>query len=152
MTAWRNGDVVSGLILAALGAFIVRQAWGWDYLTPDGPGAGFFPRWYGMAMVVLSLMLVVRGMRQRAPPTPNAHGASTRRVLACWAALVVCVLLVQPLGFPVSFALLGWFVATMLFGKRQRVAVPFSLAAAAAFWLVFDVGLDVALPRGLWGA
>ena len=152
MIAWRNGDVASGLILAALGAFIVQQAWGWEYLTPDGPGAGFFPRWYGMAMVVLSLVLVVRGVRQRAPSTPKAHDRSTRRVLACWVALVACVLLVRPLGFPASFALLCWFVATMLFGKRQRIAIPFALVAAVAFWLVFDIGLDVALPRGLWGA
>ena len=39
----RNGDFWSGLVLAALGAYIVGQARAWDYMTEDGPGAGFFP-------------------------------------------------------------------------------------------------------------
>ena len=77
----------------------------------------------------------------------RSHG----RALACWAALVGCILLSKPLGFFASFALLCWFVATLLFAQRQRTAIPFALAAALAFWLVFDVALDVALPRGPWG-
>ena len=43
MSVWhrlRNGDVASGLALAALGTYIVQQALAWDYMTPDGPGAG----------------------------------------------------------------------------------------------------------------
>jgi putative tricarboxylic transport membrane protein len=147
----RNGDVVSGLALAALGAFIVQQALGWEYLTQDGPGAGFFPRWYGIAIVVLSFVLVVRGLRVRAPATEPAHAGSSRRVLMCWAALVGCVLLAKALGFLASFALLCWFVATMLFGRSQRSAISFALGAAFAFWIVFDVALGVSLPPGPWG-
>ena len=147
-----SGDVVSGLVLAALGAFIVQQALAWDYLTPDGPGAGFFPRWYGAAIVVLSLVLVVRGLRARAPALARAPEASFRRVMVCWAALVGCVLLANPIGFFASFALLCWFVASVLFGRPQRSAIVFALAAALAFWLVFDLALGVALPRGPWGA
>jgi len=153
--AWqrlRSGDVLSGLALAALGAYIVEQALGWEYLTQDGPGAGFFPRWYGMAMVFLSLVLVVRGLRTRPSATESVEVGSTRRVLACWGALVACVLLTKPLGFFASFALLCWCVATVLFDRSQRIAIAFALVAAAAFWVVFDVALGVSLPRGPWGS
>jgi putative tricarboxylic transport membrane protein len=152
MKGWlRNGDVVSGLVLAALGAFIVQQAMSWEYLTPDGPGAGFFPRWYGIAIVVLSLVLVIRGLRTKALATEPIPAESTRRVLVAWVALVGCVLLAKVLGFLASFALLCWFIATMLFGRPQRSAIPFALGAAIAFWIVFDVALGVSLPRGPWG-
>ena len=63
-----------------------------------------------------------------------------------------CVLLTKPLGFFASFALLCWFVATVLFGRSQRSAIAFALAAAAVFWIVFDVALGVSLPRGVWGS
>ena len=150
MKAWlRSGDVVSGLVLATLGAFILQQALGWDYLTPDGPGAGFFPRWYGIAMLVLSLVQVVRGIR--APAMGPPHQGSSRRVLICWAALVGCVLSMQWLGFLASFALLYWFLATVLFDRRHGHAIAFALVAAIAFWLLFDVALGVSLPRGPWG-
>lgn len=151
MQSVRRGDFVSGLALAALGAFVVVQALGWDYMTPDGPGAGFFPRWYGIAMIVLSLVLVVRSLRNAAPAVVKAGDASSGRALACWAALVVGILLSKPLGFFASFALLCWFVGTMLFSQRQRTAIPFAIGAAIVFWLVFDVALGVALPRGPWG-
>ena len=39
----RKGDFWAGLALAALGIFIVTQAWGWSYMTEEGPGPGFFP-------------------------------------------------------------------------------------------------------------
>ena len=52
------GDFWSGIALAALGSFIVNEARQWDYMTPEGPGAGFFPMWYGIAMVLLSGFLV----------------------------------------------------------------------------------------------
>jgi uncharacterized membrane protein YhdT len=153
MNAWhrlRNGDVASGLALAALGAYIVQQALRWDYMTPDGPGAGFFPRWYGIAIVALSLLVVARGIRAGALPAA-ASDQSGARVLVCWIAIVACVLLSKPLGFLASFALLCWFVATVLFHQRQRIALPLALGAALGFWLVFDAGLGVSLPRGPWG-
>ena len=42
---------------------------------PDGPGPGFFPSWYGVAMVVLSLALIVSRLR-------SAHGQATADRLA----------------------------------------------------------------------
>ena len=137
--------------MAALGAFVLQQALGWEYVTSDGPGAGFFPRWYGIAIIVLSLVLVVRSLRNVIPAVASASPASHVRALACWAALVACILLSKPIGFFASFALLSWFVGTVLFAQRQRTAVPLALGAAIVFWLVFDVALGVALPRGPWG-
>ena len=56
----RDRDVLSGAVLAGLGVFILSQALEWTYLGPDGPGPGFFPTWYGLAMIALSLGLVVK--------------------------------------------------------------------------------------------
>ena len=74
------GDVVSGAVLAGLGVFIILEARQWDYLGADGPGPGFFPLWYGVLMVALSLVLVVTSLAKRntAPgkPTLSASGKS----------------------------------------------------------------------------
>src|SRR5690349_24965882 len=66
----KSGDLWSGLALAALGLYIVVQAWQWEYLGPDGPGPGFFPLWYGVAIFALSVLLVGSHFR-RAQPRPN---------------------------------------------------------------------------------
>ena len=54
-TAFRDGDVISGGLLAALGSYIVLEARAWTYSGPEGPGPGFFPIWYGILMIGLSL-------------------------------------------------------------------------------------------------
>ena len=59
----QKGDVISGAVLAALGVYIITQARAWDYYTLDGPGPGFFPFWYGVVMLVLSLLLIVNSAR-----------------------------------------------------------------------------------------
>ncbi len=150
MPSLRRGDFISGLALAALGAFILQQALAWEYSTPDGPGAGFYPRSYGIAMIVLSLALVVRSVREARANVVRASG-STRRALVCWAALVGCILLTQLIGFLASLALLCWLLGTLLFAQRQRYAILLAILTALGFWLVFDLALGVALPRGSWG-
>jgi putative tricarboxylic transport membrane protein len=55
----RSADFWSGLVLGGLGAYIIVTASQWEYLGQDGPGPGFFPLWYGIAMSALSLLLVV---------------------------------------------------------------------------------------------
>ena len=94
---FRRADVWSGSVLAALGAWIVSEAQRWEYLGPDGPGAGFFPLWYGIAMVVLSAALVARSVLAKG--VDKSRGplawAEIRRAFGCWCSLVVSVALLK---------------------------------------------------------
>jgi putative tricarboxylic transport membrane protein len=143
----RSGDFWSGLALAALGAWILVQARGWAYTGEDGPGAGFFPMWYGGAMVVLSLALVAGSVLK-----PSARGGvrwnEVGRALACWAAFAAAVALMPFAGFVVSFALLAAFIVKVMCGERTRTALVVAVGFAVAFYLVFEVALDVSLPKG----
>src|SRR5204863_356464 len=47
----RSPDFWSGLALLALGVYIVAATGGWEYLSSEGPGPAFFPRWYGVAII-----------------------------------------------------------------------------------------------------
>ncbi len=144
----RNGDFWSGLALAALGAYIVNEARAWTYMGEDGPGAGFFPVWYGSIMIVLSLVLVARSAL-RAPVAKAAlRWRELGRAFVCWLAFVACIALMNVLGFTVSFALLTWFIIVFMAGRRQRVAIPIAVGFAALFYLVFVVGLELSLPAG----
>ena len=144
----RSGDFWSGLALAALGAYIVVTAHGWVYLGEEGPGAGFFPTWYGAAMLVLSLVLVA-GSVFRPSKRAEVKWKDVSRALACWAAFAVSIALMPLVGFAISFALLTWFIVKVMCGERQRTAILVAVGGAAFFYLLFDVALDLSLPRGL---
>jgi putative tricarboxylic transport membrane protein len=147
-----NGDVVSGGLLAALGVFILTEAQKWPYSSSGGPGPGFFPTWYGAGMIALSLVLVVSSVlnpaREEREPI-NRLGVA--RGLSTWAAFALAVALLKPLGFMVSFGLLTFFIVAVVFRRSLVVAVTTALATTVAFYVVFPLALNVALPTGYLG-
>jgi putative tricarboxylic transport membrane protein len=145
----RSGDFWSGLALAALGAYIVLCARGWDYMGEDGPGPGFFPMWYGGVMIVLSLLLVAGTVLKRRDAVPPPRMADLGRALLCWAAFVACIALMHLIGFIAAFALLTWFVVAVMARRPARVALPIAIGGALAFYALFTWALDVALPPGI---
>jgi putative tricarboxylic transport membrane protein len=137
-----SADFWSGLALGGLGAYIIAQAWRWEYLGPDGPGPGFFPLWYGVAMAALSLALVISSVWQR----ESIDWSGAGRVFATWLALAVSVAALKPVGFLVSFAALAFFIVAVMYRRPLKVAATVALAAAAAFYVVFPLALGVRLP------
>jgi len=146
-----TGDLWSGLALAALGIYIMVQALQWDYLTPEGPGAGFFPLWYGIAMLALSAVLVVSELRRRSAGGAAINWKPVGRALSTWLALAASVALLKPLGFLVSFALLTYFIVAVMYRRPLKIAALVAAASAAGFFLVFQLALGVSLPVGVLG-
>ena len=151
-TRFKTADLWSGLALAALGAYIIFVAWQWEYLGPEGPGPGFLPLWYGIAMVALSGALVVSSALSKPAAGPGGiEWRKTARALAVWLALVVSVALFNRLGFVISFALLTFFIVAVMYRRPVPVAASVAVAIAAGFYLVFPLALGVSLPVGVFG-
>jgi putative tricarboxylic transport membrane protein len=152
MKSFANGDVVSGGVLAGLGVFVVIEARHWDYLAPDGPGPGFFPLWYGLALIVLSLVLTIGALRRRAAGTSQRIAwGEVGRALAAWIALTVSIALLKLLGFVVSFALLTFVIVSVMYRRPLAFGLAAGVASAAAFYAIFPLALNVELPVGLFG-
>lgn len=149
----RDGDVLSAAVIAGLGAYVIATASKWDYSTIEGPGPGFFPVWYGIGMVALSLLLI--GSKFLKPALPQRSGpfdwAGLARAATTWLAFVACAALLKPLGFTIGFGLLCFFLVAFVFGRRLRTALITSVASAVGFYLVFSAALNVSLPTGLLG-
>lgn len=147
----KNGDVISGAVLAALGVYIVMRSRAWDYVSPDGPGPAFFPFWYGVAMVALSLLLIVNVARKGGETANAIDWPATGRALATWLAFALSVALLEWLGFIVSFALLTFFIVAFIFRRPLRTAAIVAVVAALAFHVIFSIALGVSLPIGAFG-
>ncbi len=145
----KDRDVLSGSALAGLGVFILVNALQWNYIGPDGPGPGFFPLWYGIAMIALSLYLVVKSAVK---PDPDARSPldwrGVGRALSTWAAFALCVALMEPLGFPVSFGLLAFFMVSPVMGKSVLAALLTAVGLSTGFWALFSLALGINLPMG----
>jgi putative tricarboxylic transport membrane protein len=126
----------------------VSQARAWTYMGEDGPGAGFFPIWYGSAMIVLSLLLVAGAVLKGGSAEP-VRWPDVQRAFTCWVAFVISIALMPWIGFLVSFALLTWFIVKVMAGRPQRIALALAIGLSAGFYAIFELALDLALPHGL---
>jgi len=150
--SFKAADLWSGLVLAALGVFIIMEARQWEFLGPDGPGAGFFPLWYGIAMVVLSAALVIASLlRKPSQADGGVNWRETGRVLAVWLALVVAVATLKVSGFVINFAVLTFFIVAVMYRRPPLLAASVAAACTAGFYLVFPLALGVSLPAGMLG-
>ena len=148
----KSGDIVSGAVLAGLGVFIIVEALGWEYAGPDGPGPGFFPLWYGVCMVALSVLLVAMSLAQRASvPAEPVNWREIGRALAAWAGLALCVGFLKILGFLLAFGLFTFFLVAVMYRRPLGTAAAVSVGAALGFYLLFPLALNVALPIGKLG-
>jgi putative tricarboxylic transport membrane protein len=146
-----SGDLWSGLVLAGLGVYIITQARNWEYMNNDGPGAGFFPLWYGIVMVVLSTVLVGATLRRKASADGHVDWRAVGRVGATWLALAIAVALLKVLGFVLSFAVLTFAIIRFLYLQSALRALIIAALYAAGFWLLFDFALGIELPAGWLG-
>ena len=142
MTA-RGADFWSGLALAGLGAYIIGQAWSWEYLGQDGPGPGFFPIWYGIAIVGLSLVLVVSSL---AGKDTAVDWSGAGRAFTAWGAFALAAAALKWLGFVVCFAALAFFIVAVMYRRPLKVAATVAIATTAAFYVIFPLALGVKLP------
>lgn len=144
-------DVVPGLALAALGGYVTWKALGWELLTEDGPGPGFFPLGYGVLFVVLSGLLVARALLR--PRTQGGAGdpRGNLRALLTWAAFAAAAFTMQWIGFVAGFAALSAIVVVFVFGRSWARGAAVGLASATGFWLLFHQVMGVGLPAGPWG-
>jgi putative tricarboxylic transport membrane protein len=138
----RGADFWSGLALGGLGAYIIVTASRWEYLGQDGPGPGFFPLWYGIAMSALSLLLVISSFKTKT----RIDWSDAPRALATWAAFAATCAAVKLIGFLPAFALLTFFIVAVMYRRPLKVAAAVSVALSAGFYLVFPLALNVKLP------
>ncbi len=73
-----------------------------------------------------------------------------RRALTCWVAFVACIALMPLAGFVISFALLTWFIVAVMARQPQRVALPLAIGGALGFYALFELALDLSLPKGMF--
>ena len=154
-----NGDAISAALLAGLGGYILIEARQWAYMSPDGPGPAFFPTWYGIGLIALSLVVIaarVFGSARSPDGEPRKPMSATEKrevfhALAVWVAFALSIALLKVLGFMLAFGLLTLFIVRMVYRQPWLRAFTVALASAVGFYVLFGVGLNVELPVGVLG-
>ena len=145
------------LFLAALGLLVIVQA----LLLPEslisrGPvGPGAVPIVVGGLLVIVAVFLALdvarggRGEPEGGEDVELAGGSDWRTVLMLAAAFVANALLIEPLGWPISGAILFWGSAFALGSRHYVRDAVIAVVLGVGSWYLFVLGLNTSLPVGI---
>ncbi len=143
-----RGETVAGLLCGLFAVLWIASALGLPYMGDYAPGSGFLPLWLGVCLLVLSAVHGVSSVRAPAAGVPTGHW---RKVVAVTLGLVVCVAVIEPLGFVVA---VGAYLLFLLRGVEKEpwwTSLGVSSVAIAVLFGLFRLWLKVPLPKGPWG-
>jgi hypothetical protein len=146
-----NADRAAGVLLVALGIFVIFQASRLPYWVDRSPGPGFLPLWLGVALAVCAATVLMRSA-VTVPPTPEPSATvevrARRRSVAVALTLftAVAAALVPFIGFVASTAVLTAAAAWWLDPHRRAAIAAAALLTPALVWLIFVRWLSIPLP------
>ena len=143
-----RAEIVAGLTCAVFGALWIATALGLPYLGDYAPGSGFLPLWLGVCLLALSAIHVVTSLRAPVADAPAGHW---RKVVAVTIGLIVCVAVIEKLGFVVAVAGYLLFLLRAVEKESWRTSLGVSVGTIAVLFGLFRVWLQVPLPKGPWG-
>jgi putative tricarboxylic transport membrane protein len=145
------------LFLGALGLLVIVSA----LLLPEsriarGPvGPGTVPIVVGVLLVVVSVFLAVdvrrggRGEPEGGEDIELGGGTDWRTVALLAAAFLSNAFLIEPLGWPLSGAILFWGCAFALGSRHYVRDAAIALVLGVGSWYLFVLGLGISLPVGI---
>jgi len=146
----RIRDVVAAGAIAGFGAFLIREGADLGLGEPTEPGSGFMLWWIGIAMLAAAAALGTFGILAPAErPAAGSGSENLRLPLAGIGALVGYAVLLQPLGFIPTSALLLSGLFAFIGGYRLHLSIAMGCAAALASWFIFARLLSSNLPSGI---
>ncbi len=147
-----------GLSIALLlvSGWVALEASDYSYMTPIGPGPGFFPLWLSGALAVLAVIhfaATVRARRDSAESPlrwPDWSNALSFRPFWVLVAISLACLLLETVGFCLSMLALNLIIVTLM-GRLDRLGLAFAVVGSFGTYHVFSQWLDVSLPKGWLG-
>jgi putative tricarboxylic transport membrane protein len=150
----RRADQITGIIMLVFSLAVMEGSRRMPPSGTFGPGAGFLPFWLGVAMAVLSVILLVNATREpvlAGGRTPFPTGWKLLPILETIGGLAIFIVLLETLGFLLSIALLTAFLLRAVEQEGWGTTLLVAVANAGALYIVFKVLLGVSLPKNIFG-
>lgn len=151
----RRADIIGSLIIIFFGIFAVTQAVQLEYWWKFGPGPGFLPVWASIFLLLGGCILLIQSLRKSQPENALANDPQKiKRLINISAVAILTVLTaisIIYIGFSISIFLFMALMVGVLGKYRWYVTLGTAAGTSLAFYLLFAIGLQVPLPKGIFG-
>jgi len=147
-----KADRISGLFWLLFSIFGSYHSYKLGLGTLYAPGPGFLFFWTGIVIGLLSLTVILASFRKlsdsKVKETIFGKGNVTKVPFVLVSLFLYC-LLMERLGFLIVTLLLFLYLLGVIEKKRWSFTVVVSFIVTIISYLVFEVGLQSQLPKGL---
>jgi putative tricarboxylic transport membrane protein len=147
-----KADRISGLFWLIFSLFMSYHSYKLGMGTLHQPGPCFVFFWTGIIIALLSLTVVLMSFGKRSPEEAKGlifEKGNTTKVVLVLVSLFLYGVLMERLGFLIVTLLLFLFLLGIIEKKKWLFTVLVSLIVTIISYLVFEVGLQSQLPKGL---
>lgn len=167
---WQGrGALVIASLIFALAVYLTVGILTMD--VPDSaeaPGPKFYPTILAVGSYLLAVLLAIDTVRRPQSDTPDiapdadeetaaataaaaAAPTDAKAVAISVAAFLVFALILQPIGWLLSAAVLFWVMSMALGAQRRLLSLGIGLVLSSAVQVAFSMGLGLTLPAGILG-
>jgi putative tricarboxylic transport membrane protein len=153
----KKADQIIGVIVLIFSGFVIAESFRIPELGGTRsfePGVKFLPFWLGVLMAGLSILLIVTALSK---PTPVEEKRvmpgrqAVRAIALILVGLAAYVSLLEVMGFLVDTTLFNAFLLGVVMRKKWKGALLIALIASGALYVVFQILLEVNLPKNIFG-
>lgn len=147
----RKGETIFVALIGLIGAAWALMSRDLSYMDDGVPAAGYFPFWIGLLVLFLSVLYLVLNWGTSPEVDANEESMQWRRPALVALGLIVCVAVLDYVGFGVSVAAYLAYLFVVLEKIRWPVAGGAAVGISAFIVVLFHTLLSVPLPTGPWG-
>jgi hypothetical protein len=147
-----KAETVAGGMFTAIGVLMLLESLKFPYFLDGVPGPGFLPRWIAAGLIGTGAILTVKAIRpdvalREAIQWPDASG--WWRIAIMLGAMAFALLLLDKLGFVIVVTVFMAVVMSCMGVRSWRMLATVPILTAVGLYVVFAVGLQVPLPKGV---
>ena len=149
----RRANITVALVFVGVSIFLLFAAGRFNFGTLRVPQTGFFPKTLVIFLLLLSLVLLVQALRQKAVEPGGVKIATEGwiRIASTLATMIGFALVLEWLGFLLSTFVLMVLLLRAIEAPRWSKVFTVALVTALASYGLFAWLLGVALPAGILG-
>ncbi|MBP1715683.1 MAG: tripartite tricarboxylate transporter TctB family protein [Deltaproteobacteria bacterium] len=150
----KNRDIISSLFWMAMGIGICYGGYDLHLGSLRDPGPGFIFFWVGVIMIGLSLIILIKAVREKGQKGELKvlwTGIRWQKAVSVLAALFIYAYVLTPLGFILTTILLLIFLFMAVEPQKLSWAILGAIVFTLAAYGLFQFWLGCQLPQGFLG-
>jgi putative tricarboxylic transport membrane protein len=155
----KKANQITGIILLIFSGYVIMESMQMPLLeivgrTTFAPPTGFLPKWLGVLMAILSVLLIIHATLQQGDSTREPifpRGKALAALLLFVAGLTAYFTLLEVMGYLLATFLLISFLLRFVMQADWKMTLSVAVGGSVCLFFIFQVLLHVNLPKNMFG-